>query len=102
MIYRPAADHSYPVSTRCRRVPPVCGLPLRKAPKAKPIGAGLSYSLTINSHEFARFTGADAMIDEFKKMVIVAIAFGLFIVASQMAAGMPLYGVTTAVEIAAR
>jgi hypothetical protein len=43
-----------------------------------------------------------AMIDEFRKMVLVSIAFGLFIVASQMAAGMPLYGIATAVEVAAR
>jgi hypothetical protein len=49
-----------------------------------------------------RLTGADVMIHEFKKMVIVAIAFGLFIVASQMAAGMPLYGITTAVAVASR
>jgi hypothetical protein len=49
-----------------------------------------------------RLTGADVMIHEFKKMVIVSIAFGLFIVASQMAAGMPLYGITTAVAVASR
>jgi hypothetical protein len=49
-----------------------------------------------------RFTGASAMIEEFKKMVILSIAFGLFIVAAQMAAGVPLYGVTTAVELASR
>jgi hypothetical protein len=49
-----------------------------------------------------RFAGAIAMIHEFKKMVIVSIAFGLFIVAAQMAAGLPLYGATTAVELAAR
>jgi hypothetical protein len=42
------------------------------------------------------------MIEEFKRMVVVTIAFGLFIVASQMAAGMPLYGITAAVEVAAR
>jgi hypothetical protein len=49
-----------------------------------------------------RFTGANAMIEELKKMVIVAIAFGLFIFASQMAAGLPLYGITTAVQVASR
>jgi hypothetical protein len=49
-----------------------------------------------------RYTGANAMIHEFKKMVVVAIAFGLFIVASQMAAGLPWYGITTAVELASR
>ena len=42
------------------------------------------------------------MIQEFRKMVIVSIAFGLFIVAAQMAAGLPLSGATTAVEIASR
>jgi hypothetical protein len=49
-----------------------------------------------------RFTGASTMIQELKKMVIVAIAFGLFILASQMAAGMPLYRFTTVVEVASR
>jgi hypothetical protein len=49
-----------------------------------------------------RFTGANAMIQEFKKMVIVSVAFGLFIVAAQLAAGMPLYGTTTAVDVASR
>jgi hypothetical protein len=42
------------------------------------------------------------MIEEFKKMVVVSTAFGLFIVAAQMAAGQPLYGITTAVEVASR
>lgn len=51
---------------------------------------------------WGRFTGADAMIEEFKKMVVVSTAFGLFIVAAQMAAGEPLYGIKTAVEVASR
>ena len=42
------------------------------------------------------------MIEEFKKMVIITVAFGLFIVASQMAAGMPLYGITTGIAVASR
>jgi hypothetical protein len=42
------------------------------------------------------------VIQEFKKMVVVAIAFGLFIVAAQMATGQPWYGITTAVEVASR
>ena len=49
-----------------------------------------------------RFTGASTVIQEFKKMVVVAIAFGLFIVAAQMATGQPWYGITTAVEVASR
>lgn len=42
------------------------------------------------------------MIQEFQRMVLVSIAFGLFIVAAQMAAGVPLYGIMTGVEIASR
>ena len=42
------------------------------------------------------------MVQELKKMVIVSIAFGLFIAAAQIAAGVPLYGIKRAVEIASR
>ena len=42
------------------------------------------------------------MIHELQKMVIVSIAFGLFIAAAQMAAGVPLYGIKKSVEIASR
>lgn len=43
------------------------------------------------------------MIEEIKKLVLVSIAFGLFIVAGQMAAGLPLYGMTaTSSSVAAR
>ena len=45
---------------------------------------------------------ASAMIEEFRKMVLVSIAFGLFIVAGQMAAGVPWCGITTTVEAASR
>jgi hypothetical protein len=40
------------------------------------------------------------MIEEFKKMVLVSVAFGLFLFASQMAAGLPWYGITTAIKVA--
>jgi hypothetical protein len=66
-----------------------------------PNEAAFSGSLTINSHgePGADSPEASAMIEEFKKMVIVSIAFGLFIVAAQMAAGLPLYEITTGVQV---